>query len=307
MGDPSQDTDRSTSACSLEVGNTPQTDNRPWAEASTTIDVAQQGTVSARHSTIAESACTNYLLGDTVSFEIVTRDSCGVEKHTGEEDVKTFWLEWPGKDEDEQMEIETCILNQNNGRYTVTFTPQQSGDYSLNILSDDNPLWTVFHCTVYDCICFDPRACHPDISLSSDLLTATRRTSGGNYGYTAVLGVSAMRQGCHRWKVLVTSEDLVVLGVVEKPLHSLTDSYNCAYSWCNNGNRLGPFKGHKVLSRWRIGSIMQLQLDFDQCALEIKSLSNGEQNQITVSDFAHETLYPYFALHGKGNRIQLLD
>ena len=221
--------------------------------------------------------------GEPVEVAIQTRDIDGGKLTEGGQLINAFWSKVPDQS--------TClsVKDLKDSRYLVCFTPHQPGKYHLQITvnSENMPKPIVMTCFDH---CFDPSECHGNISLSADLLQATRLTDGFSrtkHQYReCVLGVVGMRTGRHSWKVQVGEDpNWSFVGIIPKPLPPTTFFYRAAFGWNDCGNC------HKLADQWsginksfaslRGNDIVQLDMDCDQHTLQITVLRTGERDTIT--------------------------
>ena len=238
--------------------------------------------------------------GKRVEVTIQTRDSDGDKLTEGGQLIKALLTEVPNQPTCPPIEVKDL----NDGRYLISFLPHQPGKYHLQISVNCEKISETTVVTCFD-HGFDQSGCHGNISLSADLLQATRLTDGDsqNLYRESVLGVVGMRTGRHTWKVQVgESPSWSFAGIISKPLPPAGMLYLAAFGWNNSGRR------HILQDHWTVtdfsqlqgNDIVQLDLDCNQHTLKITLLRTGESG--TITGLTPNTEYFQFFLMEHGER-----
>jgi len=154
----------------------------------------------------------------------------------------------------------------------------------------------------------DPNCKSSSITLSSDLLKATK---SGSSGHVAVCGTQALEAGKHVWSVTVSglaqpNGDWIQFGLVDKSENGNMEAFTLESCWSvtsakyyGNVTRMektgecSEFDGQKWVCRW----------DADEGKFEIE----GNGMKAEVSGLKGKKLYPFVNLWEAGNSVVIGD
>ena len=259
---------------------------------------------AASKSTI-EPAPSTCLSEKPVEITIQTRDETGEELTEGgcRSLVTASWSDFP-RDACMSSGPPVQVKEMDSGRYLVSFIPRQPGKYRLQISVNGEELAGTIDMVCVERHRFDPSECHGNISLSEDLLQATRNTDGNSANDDEdrfreyVLGTVGMRTGRHSWKVQAGKNPFwSFVGVAPKPLPARGKSHRSAYGWMNWGSQHLPRArwSYHTIPRWKKNEVVQLDLDCDHRTLKITVLRTGKTNTITGLPCGME-FFPFFCM-----------
>ena len=261
---------------------------------------------SAPKCTASPSAVTCFP-GNCVDITVVTRNDSGEDLSVGGSCVTAAWSKFPGG-ASTRPPIEVEDLE--SGLYRLSFVPRQQGIYHLQISVNGEKIPELIVTTCLErSHRFDPAECHGNISLSEDLLLATRNTNGSSAEdpkdqcRECVLGAKGMWFGRHWWKVRV-GHTLYwsFLGIASKPLPPKGFySYLNACGWTESGKQSSFAQGEKAtkLSKMQGNDVLRFDLDCEAHTLTITQERTGKTD--TIKGLPQDTMFfPFFCMeHGQ--------
>ena len=268
---------------------------KAWAEKCIVIkpdDMAESTTVS---------------VGGTAAVIIQTSDKSGVSLSSGGDVITSEWLSGPGTPPVE-------IVDYDNGRFALTFTLREEGDYVLAVIVNGIRMPQIIsrRCEGPPPITFNPDACQEGVAVADGHRTATLTLHREKH-FMAVLAKEGLQTGQHQWKVRVSksccSDNARMVGVTEQigDILQKEKPYNLMYTW--NGyqgqKRVKEDFVESVGGSWKDNDIVHLQLDCDGHSLRLTNLRSAVI--VVFADLPDQELFPAFILYDEGACMSLLE
>ena len=253
---------------------------------------------SSAHSTFIQPAdvpepCT-VSVGGTAAVVIQAKDNDGEPLTEGGPIVTTQWLKRPAVT---SPVVE--VTDYDNGRYLLTFTLQEEGDYVLAVLVNGSQMSRMVsrRCEGPPPVTFNPDAWHKNITLNEHQRCAT---VSRKVEFKAVLGQPGTATGQHQWKVQVSAADgldkcrMVGVAARSKEVFVSEKPYTHAYSWNGFNGRLRAKDEieSNVGESWKHNDIIHVHLDCDGHTLCMSNLRSGDQ--VVLKNLPDEKLFPFF-------------
>ena len=243
--------------------------------------------------------------GESVTVTMQAKGTDREPLSAGGDIVKTQWISSPGS------VPPVTVTDHGNGRYLISFTPQEVGEYNLAVSVNGIRTETIStRCRSQSAaVTFDPQKCDERIAISDRCHSAT--LTEAILG-APVLGTPGMKTGQHQWRVQVSANASLSNGrfvgiVPQSEADQALHNHTFGRSW--NG-KLGQVlsKGKRVRNvgrSWENNDIIQVDLDCDAHIVRMTNLRSGYG--ITFEKLpAEEYFFPYFNLSGKDATMTLL-
>ena len=243
--------------------------------------------------------------GKVFTITVQAKDKNGESLTEGGDIITTRWVKSP-------RSTPVQVKDLDNGRYSLSFTPQDVGAYVLEVLinGDRFPFTISMLCQRPPMIRFDREACQKGIAINDDCCRATVTQASDKNNYPLVLGRPGMTTGQHQWKVHnVIKNPVFTRWVGVSPRIAATDiqenkeAHQQAYFWNGyDGNtRVAGQLREGVGGRWQDNDVIQVVLDCDSHTLRMTNQRSGQS--ITFPDLPDVELFPCFCFYAGENNI----
>ena len=241
--------------------------------------------------------------GGTAAIPLQANDDEGEPLAAGGDVITSQWLSGPSSPLVE-------VTDYDNGRYLLTFTLQEEGDYELAVVVNGTRMAETISktCKGSPPVTFDPGACDEGIKVREDHRHVAQQLDDA---YSAILGGAGMKIGRHQWKVQVSDGDARLLGVADQSEDIIQGDgeASCDVAFCWNGYEGQVWWNEKQLesvgNSWLHNDVIHLHLDCDEHTLRLTNLRSN--HCVTFENLPESSLIPFFCIYWKNTEFTLLE
>ena len=259
---------------------------------------------AAKHSVLVQTSDDEEAMiprpaGERFTITIQAKDKDGMTLTEGGDIITTRWVNSPGSPPVE-------IKDHDNGRYSLSLTPQEEVEYVLEVLVNGSPLpHTICKLCVIKkppAVRFDRAACQEDISIDDGCSCAKITQENATNDFRSVLGLPGMTKGQHQWKVqnkIKNAGTARLVGVSpqvqEEKIRENRSTLHEAFVWNGyNGQKIATGLNKECVGgQWKDNDVIEVVLDCDSHTLRMTN--ERSRHSITFVDLPDVELFPYFS------------
>lgn len=240
--------------------------------------------------------------GSKIVHTLQAKDADGDPLSSGGDHVTARWSKVPHH-QSECSQPYISVHDEQDGSYTITSTPLESGEYVLEISVNEERIEQTASFVCVGSLVFDDQQCHSGILLSTDKHVATRSVRDG---HASVLGSKGMQRGTYTWRIEIgPGPNWYAVGIASKPLTNKSSNFGESFSWKATGGMhcLSGSRASQLTSKWSKGDELQFVLDCDKRQLEITNLRNNEKDK--MAGLPTKEFFVYVNMYAAGNFVKL--